>query len=194
MERNISFSTPAVQYGLIAGVVYALGLVILYLLGDYYFIGTFAMFFSFRMIPFFIAAAIAVYAGSAQKKLNGGYISFANAFLTVLLAMLISEAFFILTMWLLYNVVDPDLAMRGKEMTLAKIEETYYSLGMDEEQIDEAMQIVESQDFSYGLKTILLGALFSAIISAVIALITAAIIKKEKPETYVSEAEPIDAN
>lgn len=194
MARNISFSTPAVQYGLIAGLVYSFGLAILYLLGDYYLVGTVGWVFSYRLIPYVVVVAIGIYAGVVQKKLQGGYIPFVQALLTILLALLIAEAFYIFTMWLLYNVIDPELSIRAKDIIISQMEERFLSLGISGKEVDEAIAIMEREEMGFGLKEFLLTAVYSIVLSIVIALISAAIIKKEKPYQYTNEASPTDAN
>ncbi len=132
---------------------------------------------------FLIIGSIAIFVISAVqiKKGLGGYITFKEAFSGFMLTYIIYAVVTTVFSILLFNFIDPDFAERLKDLTLEKSVEMMESFGMTEEQITTSLADQESVDkFSIGsqFKSFLMG----IVMYSILGLITAAVIKKNRPE------------
>jgi hypothetical protein len=174
MTTSAGKKNMGVLYGLIHGGIAILFTLVLYLGGVKWF--THPLAWSALAIPL----VVGVLGGLAQKKVNGGFLSFGEALKTVftvfVIGTLVSTAF----SYLLFNVIDVPfreaLSQEAAEAT-AKMMERF---GASQEQIDKAVEETLSGN-NYTLSRQVLGFAFMSIVWFVISLIIAAIIKKDKP-------------
>lgn len=175
---NISFENPSVKLGLYGGLLLILYTAILYFLGVEYFV-------SFQFITLLVVVGVAVVfatlAVSQQKKLNDGYIPFANALGATFLALVIVGVVSYLFNLLLFTVIDPDMTHKILDITVQKTEERLSNAGIDDTRKQEILDNIRRRGSNTVLNTVIsMGVWF--IISFVISLIIAAIVKKE-PDT-----------
>lgn len=168
-KRNI-----ALVYGLIAGVSLVALMTILYL-------GGVALYLSgWAYLGYVILIGLAAAAALAQKKANGGYLEFAAALKTSFTVFVIALAAQTLFSWLLLNVIDTHFRDVLNQAVLGKIEHSLRQLGLGEDRIDDTMARERSANqFSSG--RVVLGLAMACIVHFIIALLIAAIVKKNKP-------------
>jgi hypothetical protein len=173
MGNQLSIHSPSIKYGLIGGFTYIALMTVLYVISLEVFVGY------YRAIPYIAGIGFAIYAGIEEKRINGGYLAFQNALLTIFLAILIVEVIWSFYMLLLYNFIDPTLDQKVREVTVEKARQMFENLNMSDSQTDEVLSNLENASFKFNMQTILLSLLTYSVIGFVIALIAAAIIKKQ---------------
>lgn len=107
-----------------------------------------------------------------RDKLNGGYISYGNAFLTGLYVTVVTAVITVIYSIIYVEYLDPGAMQYYMEMA----EQKMVDKGLSDEMIDQQMAMAEK--FATPTFRIVVGLLASTIIGAVISLITAAIFKK----------------
>jgi hypothetical protein len=138
----------------------------------------------FGLSMFALSLGIVSYFGIQYRNAEcGGFISFGDAYKHVIVIFVISGAIGALFNLLLFNVIDPELP---KILTDAVLDQTYNmmkSFGAPESAIDEQMENLKKEiPNQFSLFGQLKGFGISLIGYAVIALISAAIVKKKQPE------------
>jgi hypothetical protein len=101
------------------------------------------------------------------------YISFKRAFGIAFLSSAIAGVISSVGNWI-YGLVDPGYFDRMQEGAA----EMYENMGMSEEQIEQAMEQIKNP---YSIGNIIMGLGVGMLMGAVIALVIAAIMKKERP-------------
>lgn len=124
--------------------------------------------------------ALFVVASVKSKTEQGGFITFREAFSAFMIAAIIYLVISTAGNILLFHVIDPGLGARLQEMITELMYERFEKM-MSEEQLAEAMQKMEEQD-SFSLTGQLKGVISGILFFAVIGLISALIIRKNKPE------------
>lgn len=116
-----------------------------------------------------------------RRRQTGGYMSYGAAMVSCLnifmVATLVSLSFYNL----LIGVIDTDLQEVIKNGTLEKMEKTFSSFNMPQDQIDQAMSNIEAQDYTPSLLNFFKQFFGSLAMGLVISLILAIFLRKEKP-------------
>lgn len=165
----------AVKHGLIIGVISIVVTTITYLMGPDAFSGP----LSYAMIP--ITIGLYVYFGIQGRKENGGYFTFGEAFKYIFTMGVVSTILSMVYQYVLFGIIDPDFYVQVGEAALEKTVGVYEAMGMDQSQIDTAMDQAR-EGLGYTIKNVLIGFGFSLVIGAIGAAIIGAIIKKQNPE------------
>jgi hypothetical protein len=125
-----------------------------------------------------------IYAGISYRREAGGYLTFQKAFLhgfiMLMTAVIISRIFMIV----LANVIDPNLGQTVTGIAVDQWTERLTRWGAPQEKIDETItKIKEDMPKNFTITGLLISIFWPGIlISAVIACITALIVKKKEPE------------
>ncbi|MEM9831740.1 MAG: DUF4199 domain-containing protein [Bacteroidota bacterium] len=136
----------------------------------------------FQLVNLGISATILIVAGLELRKQQGGFLSFKNAFLSTLIIIAIGTAISTLYSIVQFNMINPELKETITESVVNNTVGTLESFGMSDEQIDEAVAGIESQD-SFGVENLLIGYFTTTLIGGgIISLIIGAIVKKKEPE------------
>jgi hypothetical protein len=114
-----------------------------------------------------------------RDKILGGYIDFGKAFLIGLLIVVFSSLITTLYNILLNTIIDPTYFERTMEAVKEWMGNFMYNKGISEEQIDQALEQIDSKEMPSVVSMIFSGIASSAIGGAILSLITAAILKKE---------------
>lgn len=115
------------------------------------------------------------------RKKEGGYITFASAFVAAFIPMTIGVFFYSLFNYAIHNWINPDIVLMIKEIALESAEfarETmsdYFNVEMEEE---EMKSIVENLDVRLNLGTTFLSWLLTTLMGSVPALIIAAFMRR----------------
>ena len=129
-------------------------------------------------LPYII---IAVLAGVAQKKANGGYLEFGEALKTVFTVFVVGSLIGTTFMYVLLNFVDEPFRQALAQETSIRTAEMMKNFGASQQQIDKAAADALNGN-NYNAKSMAMAFVFFCIIWFIFSLIIAAIIKKKKPE------------
>ncbi len=175
MENVNSTSKPAVQAGVI------LGLVSVVLTFVFYFINAELLTsWKYSVPSLILSLALLFYFGKQFRNAEGGFLSFGKAFNFSFIVLIVSSLISTIGLFLLMNVVDPNLPSVLADTMSETMVETMEKFGqsMPSDQIDEMRQGMLDAYSPFGLLKsfgiTLLG-------SAIIALIFGAILKKSDP-------------
>lgn len=161
------------KFGIIAGVIYILLLLIRYLFfGGNPMIFTGTMFVSYLIILFFFFQA-----GLARRKEKGGYADIKDIFSNIFIAIVITEFCYGAFNYIYLNYIDPGFYTHFLESTLNYVRQ----MGGSEEAINQQIEKMQSErDQSKMFSNALLGFATWVIIDSIIGLIFALVLKKEK--------------
>jgi len=186
---TVNLKTEALKNGAIWGIVnIVIFLVTWYvmpsLMSSYWYAGFSAI----------VGIALAVFFCMDLRKKAGGYWSFAEALWPIFAMFLTSMAIVFLFTILFGKFIDTTYPTTMIEMSIAKTEETYKSMGMDEESTQKAMEsVTESfeKQFSPTFSQAIVGFGIAAVMYFIGALIFALIFKRNNPNPW---GHPVDEN
>lgn len=164
------------KWGLIIGLAQCTVSLISYLMGLEWMVS-----FTFAFLNILVFIGGPVYAAIQWKKQQGGYLPFKNAFLVIMIVFAASGFVLLGYNVLMYTVIDPEIPGQIKEAVAEKTFNMMERFGAPEESIEKAMEEIENAEMEYTPANLVKGYFTSWIWGAVIALIGAAIIKKNKP-------------
>jgi hypothetical protein len=178
MNKN----TTAAQYGLMAGVVMIVIILLIYILNAAS-LGTFL-----PMVVYLPLLFLMIWGAVTIRKEAGAFSSFGQAFVVIFLISAIATILFDTFGYLLYAVIDTELPEIIKQKVIDNTTSMMEKLGSTDEQIEEALQRIKDQDYTPTLKTQLIRYAMSlgigAIFSALIALFVA------RPDNHPSPTKP----
>jgi hypothetical protein len=129
-----------------------------------------------------IYLGIAIYAGIDFRKSIGGYMTFGNAFLHGYIILAVSGLAATLFSILLYTVIDPELPQNLIDASMENTRAMMVQFGAPEASMDEAMDKAKADMVDrFSVVGLLKGYITIAIASAVMALITGLVVKKNQP-------------
>lgn len=186
---TVNLKTEALKNGAIWGIVnIVIFLVTWYvmpsLMSSYWYAGFSAI----------VGIALAVFFCIDLRKKAGGYWSFAEALWPIFAMFLTSMTIVFLFTILFGKFIDTTYPTTMKEMSIAKTEETYKSMGMDEETTEKAMEAVTEsfeKQFSPTFSQAIVGFGIAAVMYFIGALIFALIFKRSNPNPW---GHPVDEN
>jgi hypothetical protein len=167
----------AYRAGMIAAGISVIWTIFAYLIGIELFTNWWAgLIFLIVMVAYLVSSTIKI------RTFQGGYITFANAFLNFLVMAVIFTFIGQLFNYILIHVIDPEFGVAFADATIEKTIAMMEGFGAPEAAIEEALVGME-EDFES--QASFLGNLWSTIkgigFMAIIGLIVAAIIKKNPP-------------
>ncbi|HNX44928.1 MAG TPA: DUF4199 domain-containing protein [Bacteroidales bacterium] len=127
-----------------------------------------------------ISLVILVILLKKYRKTQGGFISFGDAFLFGLIALVLAAVISSVYSYLFMKFFDPEYMKNILEAQKDWMENYFSSKGMSEEQIQAYLDKADQQANLPILKQTLKSFLISSVFSAVIALIVGAIMKKNR--------------
>jgi uncharacterized membrane protein YjfL (UPF0719 family) len=169
----------AIKNGLIWGVIS-----IVIMLVFYYVLPTLMGSFVFTGITLVIGIGLAVFFCLDLRKQAGGYWTFKEALLNIFIMFLISIAVSYIFTVVFGKYIDTSYPEHMKEMVMSKTESTYKSVGIQGDQLDEAMSKLSTQldkQFRPSFYEMIVGFGIAAVMYFIFALIFAAIFKKQRP-------------
>ena len=134
----------------------------------------------YGLLIFVLNIVLIVFISLKFRNLNGGYLTFKEAFLVTFGTMAAAGFVAIFFNILLYHVIDPELPGILQEMVINKTVSMMEKFNVDESIIEQTMDEMEAQS-QFSLNKQLLSFIWVLLFDAVVALIIAAIIKKNKP-------------
>ena len=132
----------------------------------------------------FFVIAFGCYSIINSRKKLGGYINWSDSFVSYMVCIAIGMSIAALTQIFIFLILDPVATEKLNEMSLIMIKETYSSMGVNEELLQQVL-IEAEKNPSFSFKNITLGLavvlLMHVIIGAICALITL-IFNRNNPE------------
>lgn len=176
-----TMQSNAIKHGLILGAITIVMTLAVYAI-DY----SLMVSLKFALLSFLIFLGYGIYAGISFRKEIGGFLSFKDAFLHGFILFALSALISTIFSILLYTVIDPELGQKLTDVSVQNAEEMMKGFGMQEgEAFDEAMEKARTDAAGrFTVGGLALGYVWALIGCAVFALITGAIVKKKKPETF----------
>lgn len=168
----------ALKQGLILGVINIILTMLLYI-ADY----TLMVDWKISILFFLIYIGYTIYAGIGYRKEIGGFIPFGKAFQHGYLVFIISGLLATIFNLVLYNVIDPELPGKLTEATIEKTVAMMEGFGAPEESIDKTVADTRTRmEGQFSFVGSLIGYAVILGVSAIFALITGAIVKRNQPE------------
>lgn len=133
---------------------------------------------AFIIIPIAVITT-GVFSILKSKSLNDGHLSFKEAFSSFFITIAIALIIHTLVNIIIFNFVDPEAALRLKEVIVQKTFTMMENFNAPAEAMSEAIEEIENQD-SFGIPTQIRGLAQSIAFFSIIGLIVAAIMKKPK--------------
>lgn len=172
-----------IKYGIIAGLALIISTLLLYFIDA-------ATMIKIAFIPNF---AIYIFCMSKSpiedKKADGGFITFRNAFQSSFIVFVVASFFYTFFFYVLISIIDPSLIDVQMEVFLDLFERFAEWAKMGDAEFDEIVKELEKINHIPSFVETLQAYLFGLIRGAIPALIIAAIVKKEKPLHLQGEGE-----
>ncbi|WP_124980697.1 DUF4199 domain-containing protein [Nonlabens xiamenensis] len=174
---------PAVKFGLIGFLIYMIAYFVMWQVNLALFLNP--------LITYPLAISVFVFgilAQVAQKKLDGGYISFSRVLVVFIITVVIGYAGYAVAAILIFNVIDPGAKTTILELTIEMaMEMTNRMLGwfgleaqtptLSKEQMRQSMSLGMEP---FGIPSIIIGYVSNLIICTIGGLISSLVIKNEK--------------
>ncbi len=167
------------EYALKWGLIYGMVNILIYLLA--YLINKPMMVeWWFGLLSLALNITILSFALIGRRKELGGLISFGDAFLVCFVVIIGGGLLQSVFNYVLYNIIDPSLAEYIKTKAIESATAMMEKFGTPQESIEKAIGDIDKKDFSQTPARIGEQYFFTIIFGGVIALIMAAIFKKNK--------------
>jgi Protein of unknown function (DUF4199) len=174
-STTVKQSSPLLQYAIISSIVSLLFFVMLYLGGAEAFTSPLA--FTAYLIPIVFAVIACIKA----KKQNEGYLEFKEALKICFGIFVLTALTTTVFSYLLYNFIDVPFSERMVQMTIEKSQEFMQKFGVPQAEIDKAVNGMNRETL-FSIGPLFKSFMYGCIVSFIISLIVAAIMKKKKPE------------
>lgn len=172
----VSFNSPAIIFGFIGSIAVVILLLIFTQLGAQAFVDWSLHFY---LILFAVSIIAGLIAGQRQKLIDGGVLPFHRALLSVFVAFVIIGFVYNLANYLIYNVFDPNLGEEMKRLLSDRMDETLAQNPGESEETRELVEQFKAKEHELTIFAALTGWLIWIVISFIISLIVAAVIRNE---------------
>lgn len=174
MSTETSQKNIGPLYGLINGGVVIVYTVLLYLGGIKAYLSPLSW------LAIVIPIVICVLGGLQQRKLQGGYLEFAEALKVTFMILVLGSLLSTIFDYILFNYIDVPFRQALMQEAADKAEKMMEKFGMPQEQIDKAMdELLNGNNYTMG--KLFLGFAFRCIGLFVVALIVSLIIRRKRP-------------
>ena len=136
----------------------------------------------YGIVSMLIVIGFGVYAALQSKKALGGFISFKDTFTSFFITVVLGFFFATLFSILLFNFIDPDAKRIITEDVIKLTVGMMQKFGARPSDINEMIKQMEETD-SFGVVGQFKGFAFNLVIYSIIGLITALIIRRERPQS-----------
>lgn len=170
-----------VRYGIIAGLISMVVGFIFYLFYTTLFSNFWIATLSGVLMLAFVAF-IGVWSGITYRRENGNVVSFAHAFLAVMLVFVINIGMSQVMEWMVPNVIDPEYPVQASKLLREKVSEQMEKMGAPDDQIEKALADMTPEKFNPGPVAIVKKLAATTGIYMVLSLIIAAFIKRNSTD------------
>ncbi len=176
MEKTIK--TSAINYGLYLGII----LIALTGIGYAVSLDLFVeLWFGFLIL--FIILVMGIISTVKSKKLQGGFISFKDAFTSFFLTLIIGLSINAVVSMVIFNWIDPNAAAEVQDKFISSQMERLENYNVPEHAITKTIEKIEENGSIYAPINLLKSLIWQIAGYSIIGLIVAAILKKTAPET-----------
>ncbi|MBL0014093.1 MAG: DUF4199 domain-containing protein [Flavobacterium sp.] len=134
------------------------------------------------MLNMAIVIAFGAFAAVQSKKNQGGFLTFKETFTSFLVAVLVGLFISTLFSILLFNVIDPEAKQIISDNVIKMTSGMMEKFGAKPADINNVIKEMQKTD-SFGVFGQLKGFVFNIVIYSIIGLITALIIRRERPQS-----------
>lgn len=163
------------KYGLVLGLSQVILTLFAYILGIEYMTS-----YWLSGIVLILIISVVIYSGIQWRKLNGGHLSFGNAFFVMFFVYAAAGIITLLFNFVLYNVINPDLASSMQEAIIDKTMESMERWNAPEEAVEETMMRLQNMEENFSITSMTIGYFWSLIMGAVLSLIVSIFVKKKE--------------
>ncbi len=168
-----SAQTIGLRFGIMTGIIYAI-----LLFFRYRFFATNPLAFGlFAVVSYIIILLMYLVAGIARRKELGGFGEYKEIFTSIFIAILITEAAYILFNFIYLRFVDPAFWDHFRSNAMAYLQ----TKGLTDEEIEQQMKGFKDMDKQTKTWALIKGYGFSVIIDCIFGFIIAAILRRKKP-------------
>jgi uncharacterized membrane protein YjgN (DUF898 family) len=171
MDQNIK--QYYIKHGIILGLIQVIFYMVLYIFNK----ASLASFYTGIVIMLLIIIYPIVVA-VRYRKMNNGYITLKEGFGIVFFTSVLRGLLALVFMVILFTMIDPGLAQYIQDKLVTNMSEMLSGFGTPEDKIEESINKINVVE-QYSVSGQIQGYLFSIVISAIFAIIVAAIIKRE---------------
>ncbi len=176
------FKRPFFWYGIYYGIASILMFTIIYAV-NFEFFGRFIMWMLFGV---FLLVTFLIMGGMAERKSNGGYLKYVEAFKYLFFIGVIGYIVNLVFSIIFSNFIDPDFNKNLGEVMKESSMKWMQDMNVPDEKIDEQMLAMDKQMANYNSPLNYLKQLFGGIAMATIfALLCALFVKRNPPENIV---------
>jgi len=165
------------KYGLILGLSQIMITLIAYILG----IEAMTSYWLSAIVLILIISVV-IYSGVQWRKINGGYLSFSDAFFVMLFVYAAAGIVTLLFNFTLYNVINPELPAVMQEAIIDKTMESLEKYNAPEETVEETMMQLQNMKENFTISAMTISYFWSIIVEGVFSLIVAIFIKRKAVE------------
>ncbi len=174
MATTESTTNTGLTYGLIAGLIVCVILLLQYL-------GGLDMYLSpVGYIAYLVMITMAVLAALKVRRSNEGFLEFSTALKVTFTVFAIALLLQTLFNYILFNFIDVSFKEAVSQEVINKTEQMMRNFGASDSQIEEALESERNKD-QYSPTRVLLGYAISCIIAFIICLLIAVIVRRNKP-------------
>ncbi|MFP9113565.1 DUF4199 domain-containing protein [Flavobacterium sp. RHBU_3] len=172
---NEAVKKNGITFGLVIGGISVVLLTLMYAIDLKLFVNMWI-----GILTFFVNLAIGIYAIAKVKKAQGGYASFKEAFTTYFIVMLIGAGIYSIYTFFIFNVIDPDIKPVVTEHVVETTAKMMQGMGAKTADITKTLNEIRKAD-SFSIVALAKSYIWGLIMHIIIALIVAAVMKKQDP-------------
>jgi len=176
------------RFGLLLGVVSILSMLIAYMVDLTWLVSGWNSMISIGLV----FAAMFMACVEDRKGFSGGY-PYGHAVVQGLLTGMVGSLLGIAFTGVLYNWVDPELHERVKEIMVVKMEESFESFGMSEEDSAKAMESFEKRSFQQDFRSLGSAFLLSGLMNTFFALIVGLFVRRKEDPFATSSSDTLSS-
>ena len=173
---NQTIKSKGINFGLIFGLALILPVLYAYAINLNYFVSFWAL--GVLVLTFFVHGFWVI---GSLKKAQGGYATFKEAFSVFFISNAIGLLISTLLTLLIFTVIDPELQVTVKELTISTTTEFMQDMGANNEQIDQTINGIREQE-NYSIGAQIKGYFATLVVFSILGLLISLILKKKREE------------
>jgi len=178
-EKAPTLISHGTRWGLISGIISIVLSILLYVI-DY----TLMVQLKILFLSLVVYMGIAIYAGIDFRKSTGGFITYGKAFQHAMIIFAISGLIASVFSILLNHVIDPELPQKLTDAALENQRVMMENFGAPPDAIEKGLEEARVRtENQYKISGIAMGYIFILVFSAIMALITSLVVRKNQPES-----------
>ncbi len=165
----------AIKYGFLMGLIS-----VIMTLSIYFFDPAMFASISYGVISVVLMLVMLFLFANMARNENGGSFTYTEAFLTLLVMIVVSTVLANLFNYVLYNMIDPNLSELIKKQVIENTSNLLQKMGVQGEELDKALEEIEKQDTSFTAKSMFVSTGGSIAMGAILAALGGLAIKNKR--------------